>query len=169
MNQTDSVAKQDLVIERIFDAPLALVWRAWVEPELVMQWWGPTGFTCPSCRMDFREGGTTLVCMRAPPAFGGHDMYSTWSYRRIEPDRRIEYIHNLADKDGRPIDPSALGMPADFPQNQRHVIEFNDLGGNRTRLVVTEYGWTVGQMMEMSKMGMAQCLDKMAAAIADAG
>jgi hypothetical protein len=28
---------------------------------------------------------------------------------------------------------------------------------------VAEYNWTVGQMMEMSKVGLEQCLDKMAA------
>jgi uncharacterized protein YndB with AHSA1/START domain len=33
--------KQDLVFTRIFDAPVALVWRAWVDPEMVKQWWGP--------------------------------------------------------------------------------------------------------------------------------
>ena len=30
----------------------------------------------------------------------------------------------------------------------------------------TEYDWPVGHMMEMSKMGMEQCLDKMAAIFA---
>ncbi|MGQ0798135.1 MAG: SRPBCC domain-containing protein, partial [Methanobacteriota archaeon] len=37
------------------------------------------------------------------------------------------------------------------------------LGDGNTEVTVTEYGWTVGQMMEMSKLGLEQCLDKMAA------
>jgi hypothetical protein len=42
-----------------------------------------------------------------------------------------------------------------------------DLGNGRTELTVTEYDWTVGQLMEMSKMGLEQCLDKMAAICAE--
>jgi uncharacterized protein YndB with AHSA1/START domain len=66
-----------------------------------MQWWGPHRFTARSAKMDFREGGTSLVCMRAPKEFGGQDMYSTWAYKKIVPMQSIEFIHNLADKDGR--------------------------------------------------------------------
>ena len=77
-----------IVIERIFDAPRELVWKAWTEPDHVMRWWGPQGFTCPLARLDFREGGRSLVCMRAPTEFGGQDMYSTWTYTKIVPSRR---------------------------------------------------------------------------------
>ena len=95
-------------------------------------------------------------------------MYSTWEYKKIVPMERIEYIHNLADKDGNKADPVKLGMPADFPQDLRNLVTFKDLGNGKTELTVTEYDWTVGQMMEMSKMGMEQCLDKMAASFAKA-
>lgn len=161
-----NVAKHDLIIKRIFDAPLELVWKAWTDPQHVMRWWGPDRFTCPSCKMDFREGGTTLVCMRAPKEFGGQDMYSTWAYTKIVPMQRIEYIHNLADAQGNKVDPAKLGMPPDFPQDQLHVIAFKDLGNGRTELTITEYGWTVGQMLKFSEIGMNQCLDKMAAIFA---
>ncbi len=53
--------KHDLVITRLFDAPVELVWKAWTEPEFVMQWWGPNYFTCPSAAIDFREGGTFVL------------------------------------------------------------------------------------------------------------
>lgn len=106
MNTTTNIKKKDLVITRVIAAPVELVWKAWTEPERVMQWWGPDGFTSPSAKIDLREGGTTLVCMRAPEEFGGQDMYSTWAYKKIVPMQRIEYIHNLADKDGNKIDPT---------------------------------------------------------------
>lgn len=72
---TQSVKKKDLIITRVFDAPVELVWKAWTDPEYVMQWWGPDIFTCPIAKIDFREGGTSLVCMSSPQ-FG--DQYSTW-------------------------------------------------------------------------------------------
>ena len=55
----------NLVVTRVFDAPAENVWRAWSDAEMVKLWWGPTGFTCPFARIDFREGATSLVCMRA--------------------------------------------------------------------------------------------------------
>jgi uncharacterized protein YndB with AHSA1/START domain len=162
---TNNSKKHDLVVTRIFNAPLSLVWKAWSDPLYVMQWWGPEGFTSPLAQMDFREGATSLVCMRSP-AYGDH--YSTWQYEKIVPMQRIEYIHNLADKDGKKVDPFKMGMPPDFPQDQRHMVTFKDLGNGKTEMTVTEYDWPVGQMMEMSKLGLNQCLDKMAASFARA-
>lgn len=153
----------DLTITRIFNAPVALVWRAWTDPAFIRRWWGPDRFECPMCRVDFREGGTTLVCMRAPKEFGGQDMYSTWAYTKIVPMQRIEYIHNLADKDGNKLDPAIVGMPPDFPKDQLHVISFKDLREGRTELTINEHGWSPGQMRNYSEIGMNQCLDKMAA------
>src|SRR5664279_5577600 len=61
----------DVISTREFAAPATEVWRAWSDPEYVTQWWGPHGFTSPSADLDFRVGGTSLVCMRAPAEFGG--------------------------------------------------------------------------------------------------
>ena len=114
---------------RVFsDAPVELVWKAWTDPEYVMRWWGPDYFTSPSAKIDFREGGTSLVCMRAPKDFGGQDMYSTWVYQKIVPMERIEFIQNLADENGNLIDPAMLGMPPEFPRDTRTVVTFKDLG-----------------------------------------
>ena len=165
MSDVDSVAKRDLVLTQVFNASVEQVWQAWIDPEYVVQWWGPDGFTCPVAKMDFREGGTSLLCMRSPE-FG--DQYSTWQYREIAPMQRIEFIHNLADKDGNKVDPVKMGMPADFPQDLRNTVTFKAVGDNKTEITVTEYDWTVGQMMEMSKIGLEQCLAKMAAIFAKA-
>jgi uncharacterized protein YndB with AHSA1/START domain len=154
--------KQDLVIARVFNAPLERVWQAWTDPADVMQWWGPTGFSCPLAQIDLREGGTALLAMRPPKDFGNEDLYSTWTYQKIEPMRQIEYVHNLADAKGNKIDPTSINMPPDFPQDQPHSITFKVLGPNQTEVTVTEHDWPVGQMMQMSEMGMNQCLDKMA-------
>jgi uncharacterized protein YndB with AHSA1/START domain len=54
----------DVVVTRVLDAPVEEVWKAWNDPAYVMRWWGPTGFTSPSAEMDFRLGGSSLVCMR---------------------------------------------------------------------------------------------------------
>lgn len=60
------VRKADLVITRIFDAPRALVWKAWIDPKQIAQWWGPHGFTNLLCEWDARPGGSILVHMHGP-------------------------------------------------------------------------------------------------------
>ena len=155
----------NMVITRIFDVPLKQVWKAWSNEDLVKQWWGPKGFTCPVAKIAFREGGILLVCMRASKEYGGQDMYNTWTYEKIIPMERIEYILNFTDKDGNKLDPAAIGMPPGIPKNVPHVIIFKDLGNNRTEMTVTEYGYTSADVVELSKSGMSECLDKMVEAL----
>ncbi|GAA3412591.1 SRPBCC domain-containing protein [Paenibacillus hodogayensis] len=157
--------KKSLVITRVFDAPVELVWKAWTDPQLVVQWWGPAHYTSPLCQTDFREGGRYLFCMRAPEEQGGQDFYSTGVYRTIVPLQRLEFTQYLADKDGNIISPADVGMPPDFPHEVEFVIEFN-AQGDRTELKITEHNWTPGQMAEYAVAGMNQSLDKLAAAIA---
>jgi uncharacterized protein YndB with AHSA1/START domain len=150
----------EMHLTRTFDAPVERVWHAWSDADQVMQWWGPHYFTSPICKMDFRVGGTTLVCMRTPD---GQDMFNTWSYQQIVPMERIEFIHNFSDGEGNKLDPAAMGMPASIPFDVPHVITFKSLGGNKTELSVIEYGYTSPEIVEMSRQGMAECLEKMAA------
>ena len=154
--------KLNVVVNRIIDAPLEQVWKAWSDSNYVMQWWGPTGFTCPLAEMDFREGGTSLVCMRAPKEFGGFDMYNTWTYSQISPMERIEFIQRFADQNGNQVDPAAIGIPPGVPSEVRHVITFKALNDAHTELTVTEFGYASEEAHDISKTGMEQCIDKMA-------
>lgn len=156
----------DVVVTRVLDAPVEEAWRAWSDPAYVMRWWGPTGFTSPSAKMDFRVGGASLVCMRAPAEYGGQDTYHTWRYTRIDPYERIEFVSNFADKDGTRIDPAATGMPPGVPYDVPHVITFEATSDGVTEMTVTEHGYTTEQARDLSKAGMEQCLDKMAAIFA---
>ena len=129
----------EVVITRIIDAPVEEVWKAWSEPAYVIRWWGPTGFTSPRAEMDFRVGGASLVSMRAPAEYGGQDMYNTWTYTRIDPHERIEFVSNFADKEGRHLDGGAMDMPPGVPHDVPHKIVFSAAGEGRTELTVTEH------------------------------
>ncbi|CAG7659020.1 hypothetical protein PAECIP111802_07274 [Paenibacillus allorhizosphaerae] len=155
----------DLVVTRVFNVSIEQVWRAWTEGEHVKSWWGPTSFTSPVAKMDFRVNGTSLVCMRTPD---GHDMFNTWTYQKIQPMELIEFLLDWSDKDGNRIDPAAMGMPPDMPRDVRHVITFKAESGNTTEMTVTEYGYPSNQLFEMSRAGLEQCLDKMAASFSKA-
>ena len=154
---------RNVVVNRVIDAPVDQVWKAWSDSNYVKQWWGPTGFTCPLAEMDFREGGTSLLCMRAPEEFGGFDMYNIWTYNKIIPMERIEFIQKFADQSGNQVDPAAIGIPPGVPHEVRHVITFKSLNNSQTELTVTEFGYASAQAHDISKTGMEQCIDKMAA------
>ncbi len=152
---------RNLLITRVFDAPVEQVWKAWSESEYVKQWWGPHGFTAPVAEMDFREGGTSLIAMSAPD-FG--TFYNTWAYTKIEKQQRIEFIHRFADEHGNALSPDEAGLPLPegIPFEVPHVITFRSMGGGKTELTIAEYGYTTERAVALSRMGMEQCLDKMA-------
>jgi uncharacterized protein YndB with AHSA1/START domain len=123
---------------------------------------GPTGFTCPLARIDLWEGGTSLVAMRSP---AGQDLYNTWAYRSIVPHQRLEFIQNFADQAGNKLAPASIGLPPELPQDVRNVVTFKALGEHRTELTVTDNGYTSGQILELSKAGLEQVLDKLATSL----
>lgn len=165
-NNPTPIKTRDVVVTRIFNAPIALVWKAWTEEEHVKKWWGPSGFTSPLARLDFRQGGTSLVCMRASPEFGGQDFYNMWTYTKIVPLERIEFLQNLCDAQGNPQDPVQLGLPPEFPKDVRTVVTFKSLSERQTELSVSEYGMPDTQLYEFAVLGLNQSLDKMAASFA---
>jgi uncharacterized protein YndB with AHSA1/START domain len=164
----DEVGIQDgrVVVTRELDAPPQKAWQAWSDPDQIRNWWGPTGFTCPSADVDFRVGGTTLVAMQAPPEYGGFTMHNRWTYTAIEEPSRIEFVSTFADADGNVIDRASVGIPAGVPNEVPHVVEFEALPGDRTRVTVTEYGYTSEDARRQSEAGQEQVMDKMVALFA---
>jgi len=84
-NEVANTKKIDLVVKRIIDAPVDIVWKAWTDPNQVTKWWGPEGFTSPTCKIDLREGGNYIFCMRAPAEMGGFEHYRSGVYKKIVP------------------------------------------------------------------------------------
>ena len=56
----------DLVLERIVDVPLELVWAAWTRPEHIKKWFTPAPWTTVDCKIDLRPGGIFRTVMRSP-------------------------------------------------------------------------------------------------------
>ena len=152
--------EKELVVSRLFNASLENVWKVWTEPELIMRWWGPDRFTCPMAKIDFREGGRSIVCMRSPKEMGGQDMYSIWDYKKIVPMKSIEFVQNLANKSGEKMQPTQLGMPPDFPENIRTLVTFKEIKKGQIEMTVTEYG-EFGSICHFAKLGLEQSVAKM--------
>jgi uncharacterized protein YndB with AHSA1/START domain len=60
MEKTEYViepGKQEIIITRVFDAPRELVFKAFTDPKIVAQWFGPREYTNTIDRMEVRPGG----------------------------------------------------------------------------------------------------------------
>jgi uncharacterized protein (TIGR02246 family) len=79
-------AENEIIITRVFAAPLDLVWQVWTQPEHIARWWGPRGFTTTVTAMDFREGGKWRYVMRGPD---GAEYPVHGVFREIVPLARI--------------------------------------------------------------------------------
>ncbi|EJZ10125.1 SRPBCC domain-containing protein [Mycolicibacterium vaccae] len=61
---------KNLNFERTYRAPVDTVWRAWTDPEMLRQWWGPEKTVVPECRVDLRVGGEIYIVMEAGEEMG---------------------------------------------------------------------------------------------------
>lgn len=154
---TNAVARE-LVITRIFDAPRELVWRAWTEPERLMRWWGPKGYTSPVFKIDLRVGGKYLYCMRSPE---GKEFWSTGVYREIVPPERLVVTDSFADQDGNVVPASHYGLGEDFPLELEVSVTFEEQDG-KTKMTLRHVGLPAGQMSEMTGAGWNESFDKLA-------
>ena len=92
-------AERELVVTRLIDAPRALVFRAWTQPEHIARWWGPQGFTTIGCDMDIRIGGRFRCGMRSPE---GTDYWKVGVYREIVEPERLVFTFAWEDGEGKP-------------------------------------------------------------------
>jgi uncharacterized protein YndB with AHSA1/START domain len=162
---TDTTTEEGLlVIERIFDAPRELVWKAWTDPQLVKQWWGPSGFTAPLAEMDFRVGGKYLFAMQSAEFNEGRTIWSTGVYEEIVPFERIVCTDCFADEKGNVVPAAHYGITQEFPLETRLVLTFEDLGG-KTKMTLRHEGMPGGEMGEGAGSGWNESLDKLAASI----
>lgn len=159
----------DVHVVREFDASVDRVWRAWTEPQDLRAWWGPAGFECPRATADVRPGGRILVTMRAPEEYGGFEQHSSWNLVDVEPPRLLRYVFTFTDADGTRITPAEAGIPDGVPADGRHEVVLTELPGGRTRLEMTEHGYATAAVRDLSRGGLEQCLDKMAALVESPG
>ena len=152
-----------MVVTRVIDASREIVWKAYTQPEYVQQWWGPKGFTSPSCRSDFRVGGMFLYCMRSPD---GQEGWTGGQFHEIIPHEKIVYSLYFADSDGNRMEPEEIGVEHEAIDGVYDEVRFEDLGDGRTKITLIgnesmESARAIGQFE-----GNQQILDKLAAVVA---
>jgi uncharacterized protein YndB with AHSA1/START domain len=163
MANTAANEVERMTITRIFDAPRELVWKAWTDPQYVMQWWGPKGFTSPVCKMDFREGGKYLCCMKSPD---GQEFWNAGEYHEIVPIEKIVSSMYFADSEGNKVEPETLGIEHESIENAYDTALFEDLGNGKTKLTFIGNEPMESAVNSGQVEGWNQILDKVADVIA---
>jgi len=85
---------QEIRLTRVYDAPVNVVWDAWVDPKQAAQWWGPRGFTLTTHRKDFRVGGSWEYTMHGPD---GTDFPNRTVYLEIVEHQKMVYDHGATE------------------------------------------------------------------------
>ncbi|HUY70109.1 MAG TPA: SRPBCC domain-containing protein [Candidatus Baltobacteraceae bacterium] len=86
--------KREVTINRVFDAQVELVWRAWTDPDMLAKWWGPRGVTNPVCEVDARVGGKIHIVMLAGKEMGsfeGTRWPMTGKFIEVIPSKKLVY------------------------------------------------------------------------------
>jgi uncharacterized protein YndB with AHSA1/START domain len=92
-------AERVLVIERTFEAPRSLVFKVWTDPEHLVHWYGPRGFSLPSCELDLRPGGAWRSCMLSPE---GREYWVRGIFREIVAPERLVFTYAHENESGAP-------------------------------------------------------------------
>ena len=93
----------ELHITSLFDAPRALVFELWTDPNHLIHWWGPRGFRTLSCALDLRPGGPWRIHTRAPD---GMEFSEYGVFHEIVAPERIVFTHGFdipGKSPGRPV------------------------------------------------------------------
>ncbi len=155
----DQTRDGQIVVSRTFDASLELLWQAWTEPKHFMNWYGPQGFTTPTCEIDLREGGRHLWSMQSPD---GRQMYFTGHYKEVQPMTRLVYTDSMSDAQGNVMSPEMMGMPAGMPVSMDVTVTFAHANGKTT---VSVSHIRQGES-DYAGMGWEQAFDKLTAVLA---
>jgi uncharacterized protein YndB with AHSA1/START domain len=143
-----TMSEHTVVIERELDAPRELVWQVWTDPDEVAKWWGPAGFTTPREKIEFdlKPGGVSRMTMVGPD---GQEYPDEGTFRVVDPPSRLSFGEETTNHP--------------MIESGETTVDFIDLGGERTKVVVTSRMICADELPDMARVGWGSQLDKLAA------
>ncbi len=147
--------ERELVITRFINAPREKLYRAWTEPELLMQWFAPQPWTTSKVEIDVRPGGASLLVMRSPEG----DEY---------PNRGV-YLEVVENERIVTTDAYTIAWEPSEKPFMTLILTFEE-EGDGTRYTARALHWTVADREEHEKMGFhegwGQCADQLEGLVA---
>lgn len=96
-----NLQEKSILVSRRFNAPLAIVWRAYTESEFLDQWWGPAPWRAETKTLDFKPGGHWLYAMVGPD---NEKLWGRMNYITIQPLEYFEMEDVFCDENGNAND-----------------------------------------------------------------
>ncbi len=96
---------REIRMERIFDAPRALVYDAFTQPKLLKRWFGPDGWSLTTCEVDLRVGGAWRFVLTGP---GGARMGMSGEWQELNPPFGSVHVERFDDYPGESVVTSVL-------------------------------------------------------------
>jgi len=83
----EALCDREIVTTRTIDAPRELVFKAFSDPDHLVHWWGPKGFTNTFHEFDLRPGGVWRFVMHGPN--GTHHPNESVFVEVVKPERIV--------------------------------------------------------------------------------
>ncbi|HEY3295285.1 MAG TPA: SRPBCC family protein [bacterium] len=142
---------REVVMTRSFDAPRDLVFKAYVDPDLIPQWWGPKIYTTKVEKMDVKPGGTWRFVQRGPD---GKEYAFHGTYQTVTPPERIVSTFEFEPMPGHVIIDTIT-----FEEQDKKTIL-------KTRALFQSVQDRDGMLNSGMEQGMAESMDRLAALLA---
>jgi uncharacterized protein YndB with AHSA1/START domain len=110
----------EYILDRVFDAPREMVWRAWTDPDLLSRWYGP-GVETIIHKFILKPGGSWLNEMK----WGDKSDRSKMVFQEIVPHEKLVWHHSSTDANWNTI---TNPMMADWPRVLLTTVIFEDMG-----------------------------------------
>jgi uncharacterized protein YndB with AHSA1/START domain len=131
-NMDLSTTEKEVLVTRLINAPRKKVFDAWIDPDKIVNWWGPRGFTNTNIEMNVKPGGVWRYTMHGPD---GVDYPNKIVYTEVFEPERLAYDQMVTFEAER--DKTRVTMRSEFPtaeQLRRVVEEFGALEGAEQNL-----------------------------------
>ncbi len=113
----------ELKITRVFDAPRELVWKAWTDPQMAMQWAGPRGFQATEYEVPTEVGGRWHMKMQGKVP-GTEQMAHLSQGGVVKEFRPPELLSYTFAWDGR----ASVGLPESPYKESLVTVRFEEKG-----------------------------------------
>lgn len=93
---SENTQDREIIITRLINSPREVVWEAWTNPEHLIKWWGPKGFTNTFKEISVKPGGVWLFIMHGPD---GTDYLNKVVYDEVIQPEKLVYTHGDGSDD----------------------------------------------------------------------
>jgi uncharacterized protein YndB with AHSA1/START domain len=144
------VSERELLLTRVFDAPVDLVWQAWTQKRHLEKWLASHTVTILHAEFDVRPGGRWRVCVRFPD---GAELWVGGVYREIAENELLVMTDTWDEESATPGRETVV------------TVRFKDLGG-KTQVTLHQAPFDSVEARDGHSRSWSACFDILAARLA---